>query len=68
MANPLYNQFPPQNDINNIIREAQNFKNQFKGDARAEVQKMLNNGTMSQAQFNQLMPIAQRIAAFMPKK
>lgn len=68
MANPLYNQFPPQNDINNIIREAQNFKNQFKGDARAEVQKMLNNGTMSQAQFNKLMPIAQRIAAFMPKK
>lgn len=68
MGNPLYNDFNNQNEITNIIQQAQNFKNSFKGNARQEVQKLLNNGTMSQAQFNTLMPIAQRIAAMMPKR
>ena len=68
MANPIYNEFNNQNDIANLIQEAQNFKNNFKGNAQAEVQRLLDNGTMSQAQFNQLMPIAQRIAAMMPKR
>ena len=68
MPNPLFNQFNnPQNQINNIIKEAQNFRNSFKGNAKDEVQKMLNNGTMSQADFNRLMPIAQQIASMMPK-
>ncbi len=68
MANPLFNQYSQQNNINNIIKQAQDFRNNFQGNAKAEVQKMLNNGTMSQAQFNQLMPIAQQIAALMPKR
>lgn len=68
MANPIYNEFNNQNDIANLIQEAQNFKNNFKGNAQAEVQRLLDNGTMSQAQFNQLMPIAQQIAAMMPKR
>ena len=68
MSNPLFNQFNnPQNQINNIIKEAQNFRNSFKGNAKDEVQKLLNNGTMSQADFNRLMPIAQQIASMMPK-
>ena len=67
MPNPLFNQFNNQNQINNIIKEAQNFRNSFKGNAKDEVQKMLNNGTMSQADFNRLMPIAQQIASMMPK-
>lgn len=68
MANPLFNQFNnQQNQITNIIKEAQNFRNSFKGNAKDEVQKMLNNGTMSQADFNRLMPIAQQIASVMPK-
>lgn len=68
MPNPLFNQFNnPQNQINNIIKEAQNFRNSFKGNAKDEVQKLLNNGTMSQADFNRLMPIAQQIASMMPK-
>lgn len=68
MANPIYNEFNNQNDIANLIQEAQNFKNNFKGNAQAEVQRLLDNGTMSQAQFNQLMPIAQQIASMMPKR
>lgn len=68
MGNPLYNDFNNQDQITNIIQEAQNFKNNFKGNAREEVQRMLNNGTMSQAEFNRLMPIAQQIASMMPKR
>lgn len=68
MANPIYNEFNNQNDIVNLIQEVQNFKNNFKGNAQAEVQRLLDNGTMSQAQFNQLMPIAQQIASMMPKR
>lgn len=68
MANPIYNEFNNQNDIANLIQEAQNFKNNFKGNAQAEVQRLLDNGTMSQAQFNHLMPIAQQIASMMPKR
>jgi hypothetical protein len=69
MPNPLFNQYGSQpNDVNNIIREAQNFRNSFRGNAREEVQKLLNSGQMSQSDFNRLMPIAQQIAAMMPKR
>ena len=68
MGNPIFNQFAPQNQIQNIIQEAQNFKNQFKGNPKEEVQKLLNQGIMSQNDFNRLMPIAQQISAMMPKR
>ncbi len=69
MGNPLYKDFGNNQDqVSNIIQEAQNFKNSFKGNAMAEVQRLLNTGVMTQAQFNQLMPIAQKIAAMMPKR
>ena len=69
MPNPLFNQYGSQtNDVNNIIREAQNFRNSFRCNAREEVQKLLNSGQMSQSDFNRLMPIAQQIAAMMPKR
>lgn len=68
MGNPIFNQFAPQNQIQNIIQEAQNFKNQFKGNPKEEVQRLLNQGVMSQNDFNRLMPIAQQISAMMPKR
>ena len=68
MGNPIFNQFAPQNQIQNIIQEAQNFKNQFKGNPKEEVQRLLNQGVMSQHDFNRLMPIAQQISAMMPKR
>ena len=69
MANPLYGQFVNQNNnMTNIIKQAQEFRNNYKGNAKEEVQKMLNDGRMSQADFNRLMPIAQQIAAMMPRR
>ena len=68
MGNNPFNIFNNQNQINDIIQQAQNLRNTFNGNAREEVQRLLNSGQMSQAQFNQLMPIAQQIAAMMPKR
>ena len=68
MANPLFNQFKPQGDLNALMKEVQNFKDNFKGNPKQEVQRLLNEGIMSQADFNRLMPIAQQIASMMPRK
>lgn len=68
MGNNPFNMFNNQNQINDIIQQAQNLRNTFNGNAREEVQRLLNSGRMSQSEFNQLMPIAQQIAAMMPKR
>ena len=34
MANSLFNQFKPTGDLNALMKEAQNFKNNFKGKNR----------------------------------
>lgn len=65
--NPLFNQLK-SDPMQDIIRQAQELRNNFQGDPKQEVQKLLNSGQMSQAQFNQLMPMAQRLAAMMPHK
>ena len=62
MSNSLYNAFGPKNNVNQLINEINNFKNNFKGDPRAEVEKMLNSGQLSQAQFNQYAQLANELA------
>lgn len=73
MANPLYNQLgnpAPANDggLSQFISQVQEMRRTFNGNPRAEVERLLNSGQMSQQQFNQLLPVAQRLAALMPKK
>ena len=66
MANPIYNNFGNQpNPMADIIRQARNFKKQFTGNPRDEVQRLLNTGAMSQNQFNQLSQIAQQVVQAM---
>ena len=66
MANPLYNNNQP--NFSNIIQQAQELRRTMTGNPRQIVQGMLNSGEMSQADFNRLMPMAQQIAAMMPKR
>lgn len=69
MANPLYNSMTNQNNpLMQIMQEAQNLKNTFKGNPREEVQKLLNSGQMSQSQFNQYSQMAQQIMQAMGKR
>ena len=72
MANPLYDMFGKSqnknNAVMNIMNEARLLKQNMKGNAKEEVQKLLSSGQMSQSDFDRLMPIAQNIANMMSKK
>lgn len=45
-------------NITNLISQFNNFKQNFQGDPKQQVQNMLNSGQMSQSQFNQLAQLA----------
>ena len=69
MTNPLFNTFGNNNQFGNLIQQAQEFKKQFSNiNPRAEVERLLNSGQMSQAQFNQYSQIAQQISQMMGNK
>jgi hypothetical protein len=69
MANPLYNNFGNNNQFGDLIKQAQEFKKQFTNiNPRAEVERLLQSGAMSQSQFNQYSQIAQQVAQMMGRK
>lgn len=69
MPNPIYNSMANQNNpFMQIMREAQNLKNTFKGNPREEVQRLLNSGELSQADFNRYSQIAQQVMQMMGNK
>ena len=73
MANPLYNalggckmpgpmgQF---GQFGQMMQQFQQFRKSFQGDPKAEVQKLLQSGKMSQQQLNQLQAMAQQFQQF----
>ena len=68
MANPLFNAFGNSNQFGNLIQQAQAFKSQFANiNPRAEVERLLNSGEMSQQQFNEYSQIARQVAQMMGK-
>lgn len=62
MANPLYGQFGGQqtNPIQQLVADARKLR-QTMQNPRAEVERLLQSGQMSQQQFNQFSQIAQQI-------
>lgn len=66
MPNPLFNSFGNNNQFDNIMRQVEDFKRQFSNiNPRAEVERLLSSGQMSQSQFNQYSQIAQQIGQMM---
>ena len=66
MANPLFNMMGKQsNPMADIIRQAKQFKNQFNGNPRQEVERLLRTGAMSQQDFNRFSQIAQQVVQAM---
>ena len=66
MANPLFNMMGKQsNPMADIIRQAKDFRKQFSGNPRQEVERLLQTGRMSQQQFNQFSQIAQQVVQAM---
>ena len=62
MANPLFNQFGGQqvNPMQQLVEDARKLK-QTMQNPRAEVERLLQTGAMSQQNFNELSQIAQQI-------
>lgn len=62
MSNPLFNALgggmPQGNGPMQIIQQFMQFKQNFKGDPKAEVEKMLQSGRISQQQLNQVQQMA----------
>lgn len=62
--NPLFNalgggQIPgPMGQFQNMIQQFRQFQQSFKGDPRAEVEKLVQSGKISQQQLNQLQQAA----------
>lgn len=58
--NPLYQQI--NNTTNsNLLKQFQQFKQQFSGNPQEQVQQLLNSGKVSQAQYNRAVQIAQQL-------
>lgn len=62
MSNPLYGQFGEQqiNPMQQLVADARKLK-QTMQNPRAEVERLLQTGQMSQQKFNELSQIAQQI-------
>ena len=62
MSNPLFNALgggmPQGNGPMQMIQQFMQFKQYFKGDPKAEVEKMLQSGRISQQQLNQVQQMA----------
>lgn len=62
MSNPLFNALgggmPRGNGPMQMIQQFMQFKQNFKGDPKEEVQKMLQSGQISQQQLNQVQQMA----------
>ena len=62
MSNPLFNVLgggmPQGNGPMQMIQQFMQFKQNFKGDPKAEVQKMLQSGRISQQKLNQIQQMA----------
>ena len=62
--NPLFNalgggQMPgAMGQFQNLVQQFQQFKQSFQGDPRAEVEKLVQSGKISQQQLNQLQQAA----------
>ena len=62
--NPLFNalgggQMPgAMGQFQNLVQQFQQFKQSFRGDPRAEVEKLVQSGKISQQQLNQLQQAA----------
>lgn len=74
MGNPLFNALGggpqlqgPFGNFANMVQQFQQFRSNFQGDPKAEVEKLLQSGKMSQQQLNQLQGAAQQFMQLMSK-
>ena len=65
MKNPLFNEFRPKNGMDGFIAQVKQMQQNFQGNPKDEVQRLLNSGQMSQQQFNEFAQMANQIRGMM---
>ena len=69
MANPLMgligNNPAPGNNMFGLLQQFQQFKQNFKGDPRQQVQDLLNSGKMTQEQLDRCTSMAKSLQGFL---
>lgn len=71
MPNPIQQKFGngggsgPFGNMQNMMQQFNQFRSQFQGDPRAQVQQLLDSGKMTQEQFNKLSNLANQFQNMM---
>lgn len=65
MSNPFFGALGGGNGFMQMLQQFQQFKANFHGDPKAEVEKLLQSGKFSQAQLNQLQQMAKQFQSLM---
>ena len=55
----------PMGNFAQMVQQLNQFKANFKGDPKAEVEKLMQSGKLSQAQLNQLQQMAKQFQSLM---
>lgn len=63
--NPLYNMMNPMGNMSGLLQQFTQFRQSFRGDAKQQVQQMLNSGRITQEQYNRAVQLAQQIQGMM---
>lgn len=63
MANPLFNMFGNNQfgNMTGLVQQFNQFRQNFQGDPKQQVQQLLNSGKVSQSQYNQAVQMAQAL-------
>lgn len=68
MANPFFDALgggnTPIGRFQQMMQQFKQFRSSFQGDPKAEVEKLLQSGRMSQQQLNQLQEMAKQFQGF----
>ena len=65
MNNPLFGALGGGNGFMQMLQQFQQFKANFHGDPKAEVEKLLQSGRLNQQQLNQLQQMAKQFQSLM---
>lgn len=65
MSNPFFGALGGGNGFFQMMQQFQQFKANFHGDPKAEVEKLLQSGRLTQQQLNQLQQMAKQFQSLM---
>lgn len=73
MSNPLFSMFGgmnqmPNNSMMNLVQQFMQFKQNFNGDPKQQIQNLLNSGKVTQEQYNRAVQMAQQLQRMMGGK